>query len=49
MSKAVLQFEVFWVVTQCRVVVGYHRFRGPCCLHLQGEDSCRLGYDAVLW
>jgi hypothetical protein len=28
------QVYVFWVVTQCSVVVGYHRFRGQCCLHL---------------
>jgi hypothetical protein len=26
------QVEVFWVVTLCSVVVGYRRFRGPCCL-----------------
>jgi hypothetical protein len=32
-----LQVKVFWVVTQCGVVIGYHRFRGPCCPHLQGE------------
>jgi hypothetical protein len=31
------QVEVFWVVTSCSVVVGYQRFRGPCCLHLQGR------------
>jgi hypothetical protein len=24
-------------VTPCSVVVGYHRFKGPCCLHLQDE------------
>jgi len=30
------QVEVFWVVTPCSVVVGYHRFGGPCCCHLQG-------------
>jgi hypothetical protein len=30
--------EVFWVVTPCSVVVGYHRFRGPCCLHLRNVD-----------
>jgi len=29
--------EVFWVVTPYRVVVGYQRFGGPCCLHLHGE------------
>jgi hypothetical protein len=32
------QVEVCWVVTLCSVVVGYQRFGGPCCLHLQGED-----------
>jgi hypothetical protein len=32
-----IQVEVVWVVTPCKVVVGYQRFRGPCCLHLQGE------------
>jgi hypothetical protein len=26
-----IQVEVFWVLT-CSVEVGYHRFRGPCCL-----------------
>jgi hypothetical protein len=24
----IFQVEVFWVVTPCIVVVGYHRFRG---------------------
>jgi hypothetical protein len=32
-----IQVEVFWVVTPCSTVVGYQYFRGPCCLHLQGE------------
>jgi hypothetical protein len=27
----------FWVVTPCSVVVGYQRFGGPYCLHLQGD------------
>jgi hypothetical protein len=31
--------EVFWVVMPCSVVGGYHRFGGPCCLHLQGEEG----------
>jgi hypothetical protein len=31
-----IQVEVFWVTTLCSVVVGYQRFRGPCCLHLHG-------------
>jgi len=30
-----IQVKVFWVVTPCSVVVG-NRFRGPCCLQLQG-------------
>jgi hypothetical protein len=34
-----LQVVVFWVMTPCSDVVGYHRFGGPCCLHLQGEVS----------
>jgi len=29
--------EVFWVMTSCSFVVGYQRFRVPCCLHLHGE------------
>jgi hypothetical protein len=32
------KFELFCVVTPCSVAVGYRRFGGPCCLHLQGED-----------
>jgi hypothetical protein len=32
-----IQVVVFWLMTQCSVVVGYQRFGGPCCLHLQGE------------
>jgi hypothetical protein len=31
------QVEVFWVVMQCSVVVGYQCLGGACCLHLQGE------------
>jgi len=27
--------RVFWIVTPCRFVVGYQRFRGSCCLHIQ--------------
>jgi len=35
------QVEVFWVLTQCSVEVGYQRFRGPCRLHIEGEDGGR--------
>jgi len=36
-------------VTPCKVVVGYRRFGGQWCLHLQAEDSNRglLGCDVV--
>jgi len=34
-----IQVEVIWVVTPCSDMVGYERFGGPCCLHLQGEDG----------
>jgi hypothetical protein len=33
-----IQVEFLWVVTLCSFVVGYQRFGGPWCLHLQGED-----------
>jgi hypothetical protein len=33
----IFQVEVFWFLTPCSVVVGYQRFRGPCCIHLQGD------------
>jgi hypothetical protein len=32
--------EVFRVVTPCSGVVGYQRFGGGYCLHLQGEVWC---------
>jgi hypothetical protein len=28
---------VFWVVAPCSLVGVYQRFRGPCCLHHQGD------------
>jgi len=33
-----IKVEFFCVVTQCRIVVGYQRFGGPCRLHLQGPN-----------
>jgi len=30
--------QVFWYFT-CRLVHGYQRFGGVCCLHLQGSSS----------
>jgi hypothetical protein len=40
--------EVFWVVTPC-IVVGYQRFRCPCCLHLQGGsmDRWNASYNTI--
>jgi hypothetical protein len=28
---------VYWVVAPCSLVEVYQRFRGPCCLHHQGD------------
>jgi len=40
LSMAVkFQVDVFWVVMSCSVAVGYQRFGGLCCLHLQGEET----------
>jgi hypothetical protein len=33
----VLKMAVFWVVASCSLVELYQRFRGPCCLHHQGD------------
>jgi hypothetical protein len=30
---------VVWEVTSCSYVVEYHRFGGPCLLHLHREDE----------
>jgi len=30
-----IHIEVFWILTPRSVVVGYERFGGPCCIHLQ--------------
>jgi hypothetical protein len=31
------KMAVFWVVAPCSLVEVYKRFRGPCCLHHQGD------------
>jgi hypothetical protein len=38
------KMAVFWVVAPCTLVEVYQRFRGPCCLHHQGD-----GGSKVLW
>jgi hypothetical protein len=32
-----MMMAVFWVVAPCSLVELYQRFRGPCCLHHQGN------------
>jgi hypothetical protein len=33
------KMAVFWVVAPCSLVEVYQRFRRPCCLHHQGDES----------
>jgi hypothetical protein len=33
-----MKMAVFWVVAPCSLVEVYQRFRGPCCLHHQGDE-----------
>jgi hypothetical protein len=33
-----VKMAVFWVVAPCSLVEFYQRFRGPCCLHHQGDE-----------
>jgi len=41
-----IQVVVMWVVTPCNDVVGYRRFGGPCCFHLQVVTTCSdVGYQ----
>jgi hypothetical protein len=34
---SVTKMAVFWVVAPCSLVEVYQRFRGPYCLHHQGD------------
>jgi hypothetical protein len=36
------EMAVFWIVAQCSLVEVYQRFRGPCCLHHQGDEYFAL-------
>jgi hypothetical protein len=38
-SRMTMKMAVFWVVAPCSLVEVYQHFRGPCCLHHQGNDS----------
>jgi hypothetical protein len=43
LTSVAFQFDVFWVVTPCSVVVGYQqRFRDPCCLHLHNPEDLEV-------
>jgi hypothetical protein len=33
------KMAAFWVVAPCSLVEVYQRFRGPCCLHHQGDGN----------
>jgi hypothetical protein len=33
------KMAVVWVVAPCSLVEVYQRFRGPCCLHHQGDEK----------
>jgi hypothetical protein len=34
-TTVMFQVEVFWAVTPCSALIGYQRFRCPCCHHFQ--------------
>jgi hypothetical protein len=38
----IFRMAVSWVVAPCSLVEVYHRFRGTCCLHHQGDDDVPL-------
>jgi hypothetical protein len=38
-SYSIVKIAVFWVVAPCSLVEVHQRFRGPCCLHPQGDES----------
>jgi hypothetical protein len=42
-----IKMAVFWVVAPCSLVEVYQRFRGPCCLHNQGEGIIALMMEAA--
>jgi hypothetical protein len=48
------EVEDIWVVTPCGVVLGYKRFRGPCCLFTLKMEAARtsetlVSYYNITW
>jgi hypothetical protein len=41
------KMAVFWFVAPCSLVEFYQRFRGPCCLHHQGDRPARTSETLV--
>jgi hypothetical protein len=37
-----IQVEVFWTMAPCSDMARYQRFRGICCIHLQGEVTLKM-------
>jgi hypothetical protein len=42
-----MKIAVFWVVAPCSLVEFYQRFRGPCCVHHQGDEAARTSETLV--
>jgi hypothetical protein len=38
--------EIFWILTPCNIVVGYQRFRCPCCLYLEGDVKMEAAWTS---
>jgi hypothetical protein len=46
-TAIVFGVKFFWVLTPCGVLVGYQRFRGPCCHRVQGEMKMEAVWTSV--
>jgi hypothetical protein len=42
LTEVSMKMAVFWVVAPCSLAEVYQRFRGPCCLHHQGDEPSAL-------